>query len=96
MWYLDNRKMHMLHDICNQYGKRVLLPPDEVKNFSLLINSLLPVKVYLHGTSSPLPILLYPVTTHCSHCVPSELLNGVRLFSSWYGHDGKRLRNKKI
>ena len=31
--------------------------PNEVNDFSLLINCLLPVQVYIHGTSSPLPNL---------------------------------------
>ena len=38
---------------------------DGFSNFCLLINCLVPVEVYLHGTSSPLPNLLCPVTTHC-------------------------------
>ena len=50
---LDNIKINMVHDIYNKYGQELALLPDEVNNFSLLINCQLPVKVYLHGTSNP-------------------------------------------
>ena len=62
-------------------GKGVLTLPDEAKNVSLLINSLLPIKVYLHGTSIPFPNLLYPVTTHC-RVSSSRTAECVRPFSS--------------
>ena len=46
----------------------LVLLPDEVNYFSLLINYLMPVKVVLQGISTPLPNLLCSMTTHGRVC----------------------------
>ena len=96
MRYLDNRKINMLHDIHKQYGQELVLLPEEIKNFSLLINCLLPVKVYLQGTASPLPNLLCPVTKQCRVCSSRTAEHWEAIIELQYGHVEKKLCKEKI
>ena len=77
----------MLHDIHNQYGKELVLLPEEVKNFCLL-----PVRVYLQGTANPLLNLLCPVTTHYRVCSSRTAECSKAILKLQYGHVEGRMK----
>ena len=81
MWYSDNRKIIWFMIFAINMVKTALILPDEVKNFNLLINSFLPVKVYLHGTPSPLPKSSFP----SDYTLLSALFQNCRMLQ---GHSG--------
>ena len=81
----------MFHDIYNQMYQKI-------NNFSLLINSLLPLKVSLHGTSSTWPNLLSPVDINCRVCSSRTAQCCEAIIMLQYGHvkGGKNTQEKYL